>query len=281
MRGVPFAILLLTVSMVGAIDTVSTQPRFVAALGSTDSSSLIGTTPEFLSWHSASSGSVAAESTVSSVAPFRFNITRFHVMANVANCGDYTVGNSLHVTVRMNEVDTILQGNCTGGAAVNSFTLDLDTVEVLAGARLSIEIESVGTSLARNPRVGFGLQGSSNLTFSFEDDEGTFTETPDVDTLSTGTELDGTSTLNVLLLLAMGALAVWVYTKSGNILGKTLGACFAAIGAVAAATQVSTWYGMLLVFTVLIFLSGYLFFKASVDFMTKRRNRNVVDEDPS
>lgn len=98
-----------------------------------------------------------------------------------------------------------------------------------------------------------------------------------VDLLSFGFEVDGTTTLNVFLLLLFGVLAVWVYLRSGNILGRTLGAACALVGMLIAVAQVSRWVGMLVVVLILGVLSAYLFFKASVEFMTARRGNVAVD----
>lgn len=144
--------------------TVNPMPftyRFIAAWLTNDGASITVGGTLFYSMFGDSSPRTT-ETDQLAQAPFSFNMTNFRVSAGLANCGGLGVGQNLAYIVRVNQVNSILQGNCTFGAAQHSFTLDTDIVQVNVGDRLTISVTLTGGVTAVGPRVGLSLEGYVN-----------------------------------------------------------------------------------------------------------------------
>lgn len=194
------------------------------------------------------SAPLPAEVDQTAQAPFAYNITNFRVAAASANCGGLGAGQSLTYIVRRNAANTVLQGNCTNGAAQNSFTVDTDILQVNAGDRITVSVTLTGGITAVGPRVGITAEGYRNVTT--QSLEGTTLAV--VDMVNELLEVVNLVMPIVFLILAL----VWA-ELSKEWLVYALAGIAGIIATIAVWTEIETLRILLVAATLLILARGY------------------------
>lgn len=219
--------------------------RFIAAWLTNDGASITVGSTQFYSMFGDSAPRTTETDQVNQ-APFSFNITNFRVSAAVANCGGLGAGQTLIYVIRLNQVNTILQGNCTVGAAQHSFTLDTDIVAVNAGDRLTVSVTLTGGVTAVGPRVGISLEGYVN------DLTGQGTTEPVIDMVNELLEVVNLTLPIVFLILIL----VWAEI-SKEWLVYVLALVTATVAVINVWTEIESLRILLIAAAVLIFVRGY------------------------
>lgn len=160
-------LLILIVLPTAAATTITTNERFVAASYASDGASVpAGGTQYFAPFGLHSPRNTETDSL--SVAAFNYTVTNMTLISNVLGCGGLTGAQTFSFRFRVNQADTILGANCTSATAAGSVQIDTDRVTIKTGDALSFRVTQSGAVLGVALRVGVGMYGFRNESFTFE-----------------------------------------------------------------------------------------------------------------